>query len=41
MPSRVTPEHPAEYEPEVYLDLALAFYPVNHLHQKKAAEAEA
>jgi isopenicillin N synthase-like dioxygenase len=41
VPTRVTAEHPAEFEPELYLDLALAFYRANYLHQKKAAEAEA
>ncbi len=39
VPSRVTAEHPAEFEPERYLDLALAFYRANYVHQKETAGA--
>lgn len=41
VPSRVTPENPARHEPALYLDLALAFYRANYLHQKRPADATA
>ena len=41
VPTRVTAEQAAHHEPALYLDLALAFYRANYLHQKRPAEAGA
>jgi len=34
LPSCVSPDNPARYEPAVYRDLVLAFYRANYFHQK-------